>query len=792
MQLSEMWLRELSGVKNELSTLRDQLTNSGLEVEAIIPVAQAFSSVVIGGVITKSPHPDADRLNICMVEVGGAEKLQIVCGAKNVAVGQKVPVALVGAKLSGDFEIKKAKIRGIESCGMICSKKELGFDAEDEGIWVLSDEAPIAQDFREYLQLNDSLITLGIGPNRGDCLSMVGLAREIAAANAQKFKFPEIIVVKPEIPDEIAVKVETPEACPIYVSRVIRGLSKEAKSPHWLQERLHRMGAKSMHPAVDVTNYVMYFLGQAMHAFDLQKIQGNLSVGKISEAQLKAEVSLALLDGTTKRVQENTLLISDDQGPLALAGIMGGARSAVNDKTCDVLLEAAHFIPSAIAGMPRKYGMNSESSHRFERGIDPALPEKAMELATQLLISIAGGKPGPIKIHREKLPEAKRILVNLDRIKRRLGIPSLEMAWILKTLDLIDLNPRQKDSQTLIVTVPSHRFDLSIEEDIAEEIARLYGLNQIEAVLPSAPFVSDELSETHQTDQVLASFLANRGWMQTLHYSFIDPQWQKIFYADLQPPTLRNPIASDMAQMRASLLPGLLSSAIHNLNRQVNRLSFFEMGQIFLDEVREESRLALVKVGWRDPEHWSGTASVDFFDLKGDLEALFEYCQIEVKFLPIQEISYLHPHQAAEIQVQGKRIGLMGALHPRIQQQLGIKSSVFVAECDQAVFLNRPLPKFKEISKYPSIRRDLAIVLDQAVLAGEVIETCQKTLGNLLIDINVFDVYSGKNIEAGKKSLALSLILQELNKTLVEEEINQAMAKVLKNLESQFRAKLRE
>jgi phenylalanyl-tRNA synthetase beta chain len=794
MQFSELWLKELLGFEIETSTLRDQLISMGLEVESITPVADFFSEVVVGEVEAKVQHPAADRLNVCSVNVGEPSPLQIVCGAKNVAVGQKVPVARVGAKLPGNFEIKKAALRGVESCGMICSSKELGFPDDGlDGIWVLPNGAPIGQDFREYLQLNDHLITLGITPNRGDCLSMVGIAREIAAANGQKFVIPSIDPVSPVITDKLSVAVNAPESCPVYLSRVVRGLSKDAQSPAWLVERLRRCGAKSIHPAVDITNYIMYFLGQPMHVFDLEKIEGSLKIGHLSDAQLSAGAELTLLDGSTKKLLTNTLLISDDREPLALGGVMGGMSSSVTSETMDIVFEAAHFVPAAVAGFSRKYGVSTNSAHQFERGVDPILPQKAIELATQLLISMCGGRPGPVvEVSTNLRMQEKQITVALDRVKKRLGIPSLEMDWVLKKLDLIDLSPIQKDENTFVVKVPSHRFDLQIQEDIAEEVARMYGLNHIEPILPSIRPVLDDLPESHYTHENIVDFLVNRGFMQTIHYSFIDPKWQKTFYSEKSSPTLKNPIASDMAQMRGSLLPGLISSVVHNLNRQINRIHFFEMGRVFCDEETEVDQLACVKVGLKDKAHWSGSPLVDFFDLKGDVEALFKSLRKKVLFVPLrQEIPYLHPKQSAELLCEGKRVGVMGALHPAVQKELDIKQPVFLMECEKSVLLTRRIPAFKEISKYPSIKRDLALVVDQATFVSDIVDACKKTLGSLLIESNVFDIYAGKNIDPGKKSVALSFTLQDLNKTLVEEEINEAIKKTLNALQIKFDAKLR-
>jgi phenylalanyl-tRNA synthetase beta chain len=472
---------------------------------------------------------------------------------------------------------------------------------------------------------------------------------------------------------------------------------------------------------------------------------------------------------------------------------MGGVSSSVTSETIDVVFEAAHFVPASVAGFPRKYGVSSNSAHQFERGVDPALPQQAIELATQLLLSICGGSPGPVvEISTSVLPQPKKITVSLGRVKKRLGIPSLEMSWVLEKLELIDLNPTQKDQDTFVVTVPSHRFDLEIQEDIAEEIVRMYGLNHVEAVLPFNYPVLDDLKESQCTDEDLVDFFVSRGFMQTIHYSFIDPKWQKSFYSQKSSPTLKNPIASDMAQMRGSLLPGLLTSVVHNLNRQINRIHFFEMGRVFFDEDTEVDQLACVKVGLKDKAHWSGSLMVDFFDLKGDVEALFKSVRKKVLFAPLgHEVPYLHPKQSAELLCEGRRVGFIGALHPAIQKELEIKQPVFLMECDKSVFLTRRIPSFKEISKYPSIKRDLALVVDQATFVSDILETCKKTLGALLIEANVFDIYTGKNIDPSKKSVALSFTLQDLNKTLVEEEITQAIKKTLNALEVKFDAKLR-
>jgi phenylalanyl-tRNA synthetase beta chain len=805
MQLSEIWLRELAGnLDLDLSLLTDQLTMAGLEVEGVSPVAESFSHVVVGHVLSKTQHPDADRLNVCIVDVGHGETLQIVCGAKNVDVSQKVPVAKVGAVLPGGFEIKKAKLRGVESFGMICSPKELGFpeDMADQnsagGIWVLESNAPIGEDFRKYFGLDDHIISLGITPNRSDCLSMMGVAREVAAANQKELSLPAIKKVSELIKDTIKIDIKSPQACSHYVSRVVRGLDKNAKSPLWLVERLRRSGVKSIHPAVDVTNYVLHLFGQPMHAFDLNKIQGSLTVGFSSDFLPNTQNSIELLDGSSPQIQPKTLLISDEAGPVALAGIMGGARTAVHSETVDIVFEAAHFNPSVIAGVPRRYGIRTDSSSRFERGVDPTLPLKIMNFATDLLISIAGGQAGPIVSKQseevEQVKKLKEIRVNLPRVIGRLGVKALSMDWVIQTLKSIDLNPVQQDAENFTITVPSYRFDLSIEEDITEEVGRLYGLNRIEPILPVSRMVVDELSESVISDQKIISFLANRGFMQAVNYSFIDPQWQEIFFPETNSPILKNPIASDMAQMRGSLLPGLLTAALHNLNRQVSRVHFFELGRVFLDEKTEIDRLALIKVGLKDQVHWSSPvqlSQVDFFDLKGDLEALFKFCAVDVEFLPVRDVAYLHPGQATEIIFQGRRIGVAGLLHPKIQKKMDLKLPVFMAELDQIFLTNARISMFNEISKYPSIRRDLALVLDFDILACDVIKVCQEVLGKMLVETSIFDVYMGKNIEAGKKSLALSLVLQDLSHTLVEEEVAKAIDRVLIVLDHKFKAKLR-
>lgn len=779
MQFSEAWLKELISIPVDTNTLSHQLTMAGLEVDAVHPVAAEFNNVCVGYVESKEQHPDADKLSVCMVDVGDA-KTQIVCGAKNIEAGQKVPVAKVGAVLPGDFKIKAAKLRGVDSNGMICSESEIGLAEKSEGIMVLPEDAPVGTDIREYLKLNDQMIEIDLTANRGDCLSLHGVAREVAVANAGSFKPSDVEAVKQSHDEKIDVKLSASEQCPLYLSRVIKGIKPGAKSPLWLAEKLRRSGLRAIHPVVDVTNYIMLLMGQPMHAFDAAKLNGDVRI-ELSTGGDK----IKLLDESEVEVKPGTLLIKDDKGPIALAGIMGGLESSVTDETTDIVLEAAHFTPDAIRGKARSYGLHTDSSHRFERGVDPSLPKLAMEAATQLILSVVGGEAGPVNQMGEVVVTEKQVSLRPDRVNAVLGteISEDEVIRILEGLGF--------ESSELNFKIPSYRFDINIEEDLIEEVARIHGLDNIKSSLPKSGLVQVGLTEKLNHAKDVLQLLAARGYTQAINYSFIDQKWQKTFFPDVNSPVLQNPISSDMAQMRGSLLPGLLLSAKRNLNRQVDRVHLCEQGIVFTDALEIE-KLAFVKCGLRDQEHFSGTEKADFYDLKGDLQALFVLCGKEVVFAPTDSISYLHPGKAAQISCEGDIIGVIGQLHPVAQKAVGLKQAVFVAEIDWDSILPADIAVFEAISKYPSIRRDFAFVVDKDLPAQNLINACKKSLGDLLQKANVFDVYTGEELGSRKKSLALSLILQDLSHTLIEEEVNSAVNTLLEVLLRDFNAKLRE
>jgi phenylalanyl-tRNA synthetase beta chain len=791
MKFSEQWLREWADPKISTHELTEQLTMSGLEIESVTPVAGDFSHVVVGFVKNAQQHPDADRLRVCEVDIGQNEPLTIVCGGANVRTNLKVPVALVGAKIK-DLVIKSAKLRGVPSQGMICSTSELGLTETSEGIMELPEDAPIGKDFREWLQLNDHIIDIHVTPNRGDCLSIAGVAREVGVLNNYALHPPKFNPVAPQIDDQFPVVVTDHKDCPRYVGRVIRGINPQAITPQWMVERLRRSGVRSIHPVVDVTNYVLFELGQPLHAFDLKKLNG-----KINVRLAKSNEKIKLLDEQEINVDAETLIIADDKNPLAIAGIMGGFDSAVTANTTDIFLESAFFNPLTIAGRARRYGLNTDSSYRFERGVDPHLQRQAIERVTQLLLEIAGGKPGPvIEVSSEKdLPKTKTILLRQDRIAKLLGtqIAAEKIERILKQLGM-QVAQDQKNWQ---VTVPGYRFDLQLEEDLIEEIARIDGYQNI----PMAQ-LKNSTQFLPQPEQNLPlhrirKFFTDRSYHEAITYSFVAPKLQQLIDPEKSALKLENPISPELSLMRTSLWPGLLDAVIYNHNRQQDRVRLFETGLRFIadkNNIQQELMLAGVITGQPLTEQWSSAKkSLDFFDLKNDLENLFALTGFASEFsFQKAEHSALHPGQSAAVLYQNKIIGYCGALHPKLLQELDLIGPVYVFELQMHALNNAAMPKFKAISKFPAIRRDISFLIDQQYSADEIDRLIKKTAGELLVDLILFDVYQGKNIAENNRSLALGLIWQHPERTLVDDEINELMNKVVSTLKEKFAVTLRE
>lgn len=792
MKFSEQWLRTLVNPSVSRDELVARLSMAGLEVDEVTPVAGDFSGVVVAEVQATEPHPDADKLRVCQV-FDGTETLQIVCGAPNVRPGLKVPLARIGAVLPGDFKIKKAKLRGVESSGMLCAASELQIVGDfGEGLLELPAALIVGEDLRVALGLDDVSIELGLTPNRGDCLSITGLAREVGALYGAAVQ-PVVAEPVPAAHSEvIPVAVEAPEACPRYLGRVIRNVDLSVQTPLWMVERLSRSGVRSIDAAVDITNYVMLELGQPMHAFDLAQIQGGICVRRATEGE-----KLLMLDGQELALRPDTLVIADHQRPLAMAGIMGGEHSGVSSNTQDLFLESAFFDAIAIAGKARSYGLHTDSSHRFERGVDFQLARKAMERATALIAEILNGQPGPvIEVASEAhLPKVEPILLRAERVAQVLGL-EMAAAEIERLLKGLELGVEALAEGQWRVSVPSHRFDLSIEVDLIEELGRLYDYDRLPVRYPAARMAPKARPEARIELSNLRRLLTGRGYQEAITYSFIDPELFRLFDPQNTPLVLANPISADMAAMRSSLWPGLTKALQHNLNRQQTRVRLFETGLRFqgaLQGLKQEVMLAGLITGNRLPEGWANARDpLDFYDLKADVEAVLGLsgCLDAFQFIPGQHPA-LHPGQTARIERQGELAGFAGALHPETAKALGISQSVYLFELSLAVIQPGRLPQSEELSRFPEVRRDLALVVDQALPAEQLLHRIREVAGEHLRGLRLFDVYQGKGVVEGRKSLAIGLTWQHPSRTLNDDEVATSLHSVLAALEESFGATLR-
>lgn len=791
MKFSEAWLREWVNPPIDTKTLVNQLNMAGLEVDALTKVAGDFKGVVVGFVVSAEQHPNADRLRVCQVDVGAADKLTIVCGASNVRAGLKVAVAVVGAVLPDNFTIKPAKLRGVESHGMICSADELKLCESSEGILELDPEAPIGMDLRVYLQLDDHIFDLDLTPNRGDCLSVFGVAREVAAINDAPIPQLPSIEVSPTSTTVFSVDITVPEDCPYYVGRVIENIQMDAPTPFWLKEKLRRSGLRSIHLVVDVTNYVLLELGQPLHAFDLDKLHDALIVRRATEGE-----KLVLLDGRTITLSPEILVIADKKGPLALAGIMGGLDSAITDSTHRLFLESAFFNPLTIVGRARAYGLSTDASHRFERFVSPELSRVAIECATQLLLEIAGGSAGPLTIvkHDHLLPKPPTITLRSEQVSRLLGV-ALTPSEIAKLLMRLNMHCVETE-KGFEVTAPLYRFDVQQEADLIEEIARMYGYENIAPTQASIPTSLLNRLQHNPIKTDIERFLVDRGYYETITYSFIDPDKQALLYPNEKPLLLKNPISPELSAMRTSLWPGLLQAVSHNQRYQQSRVRLFEIGLCFRQEKTELSQnpfLAGVLTHTRYPEQWSVTKqALDFFDAKADVEGLFRVMgQCDEVTFQSGAHSALHPGQTAEIFYRDESVGYVGALHPKICQQLELEGPIYLFEIALSAF-EKQQPAYHGISKFPAVRRDIAVVLDKNIAAQEILAAVKRVGGESLKDTWIFDVYQGKNMEVNQKSLAIGLIWQHLDRTLLEEEIVAQLQAVINTLKAEFAAILRE
>jgi len=792
MRFPEQWLREWVDPAADIDDLCEQLTLLGLEVDSVETAAPAFDGVVIGRIVAVEPHPQADKLSVCRVDDGSGAEHRVVCGAPNAEAGLHAPFARVGARLPDGTEIRQAKLRGVESAGMLCSALELGISDAGAGLLDLGPDAPVGEDLRTWARLDDGIIEIDLTPNRGDCLSIRGLAREVGALHGIVPSGPDLTPVAARRQDAFPVWLAAPEACPRYGGRVIRGVNAGARTPTWLAERLTRSGIRPISPVVDITNYVMLELGQPMHAFDLEALSEAIEV-----RWAKPGETLTLLDERSVELDDETLVIADANGPVALAGVMGGQKTAVSAHTTDIFLESACFLPRAMAGRARRYAAHSESSHRFERGVDPELALSAIERATALIVEICGGEPGPAHdtVEPAHLPTREAITLRADRLQRMLGFApdASEVRRVLESLGLAV----EAAADGWRATPPSWRHDLAIEADLVEEIARLHGYNRAPRTHPlHAPRIP-ERPETRRSADDLRDVLVERDYTEAVTYSFVDSRLQALLDPDATALPLANPIASDMDVMRTQLWAGLLRTLQHNRNRQQERVRLFELGRRFRTgesgELEQEDVLGGLAAGPAWPEQWGGTARpVDFFDVKGDLEGLLAAAGPGRFAFEAAQHPALHPGQAARVVADGAPAGWIGTLHPRLQAELDLDVAPILFELRQEPLCRGTLPAFRPVSRYPAIRRDLAVIVDESLPAAAVLETARKAAPRELRDSFVFDVYRGKGVDSGRKSLALGLILQGLSRTLTDDEVEDATARILSSLRDTHGATLRE
>ncbi len=792
MKFSEKWLREWIDPPLTTDELAEKLTMAGLEVDNIEPAAGEFDSVVVGRIVGCEKHPNADKLRVCRVDVGRGELLQIVCGAPNARAGLKAPVALVGARLPGDFTIAASTLRGVESFGMLCSAVELGLGEDHSGLLELPLDAPVGEDLRRYLDLEDAVIDVDLTPNRADCFSLRGLAREVSAITGLDMHCPTVNSVPACCETVQSVTVQAEVDCPRYLSRVINGIDPSARSPVWLIEKLRRCGVRSIHPVVDVTNYVMLELGQPMHAFDRSRVQGSIIVRRAADGE-----RMTLLDGKEVTLDPSFLLIADERGPLAIAGVMGGADSGVSDASRDIVLESAWFRPAAIMGKSRLLGIHTESGLRFERGVDPHLQRRAMERATELLLAIVGGTAGPIlEVANEKfLPEAADIHLSRRRIGQVLGTQP-EDRQVEKLLERLGMRTDRVDDGWQ-VQPPSARVDIQIAEDLIEELARLLGYDNLPSANLSGELSLTAVPETRLTDNRLRTALVDRGYLEAINYSFVSETLLRDCGLTQPVIHLANPLSEDMCVMRPMVFPGLLKNLAHNLRRQQMDVRLCELGTVFSPEAgcdspyREVQHLAAVRSGPAGAGTWAfDKRSMDFFDMKGDLEALLSLNGRSWFFKPVN-LPWLHPGRAAELYIDKQQAGWLGQIHPKVAKKLGIKKEAYAFEVTLSLLQESVLPRWQDVSRFPSVRRDLAIMVELGVSFDAVKKVIARSAGDVLKFVLLFDVYTGEGVESGCKSLAIGLILQEKNRTLLDKEVDKVVAEIVSSLKHEFGAEIR-
>ena len=792
MKIAESWLREWVNPELDTEALGHQLTMLGHEVDGLETEGAGLEDVVIAEVTAVSKHPDADKLSLCKVDDGSGELIDVVCGAPNVVQGMKTPFARPGVTLPNGMKLRQAKIRGVVSNGMLCSAVELGLGDESDGIMSLPSDAATGSSLVNFLQLPDAVFDLDLTPNRGDCFSVLGIARDVAALTGADLKDPSVAVISPSIDDVQTVELVDPAGCPRFAGRVVRGIDTKAESPVWMTERLRRSGLRAISPVVDITNYVMLELGQPLHAYDCSLLQG-----PIRPRLAKSGEKVTLLDEKEVELNEDTLIITDDSGPIGIAGIMGGLSTAVSDKTTDVFFEAAFWPQDFMAGRARAYGMHTDASMRFERGVDPAGQGRAIERATELLLQVAGGDAGPLvdESIEEYLPTHADISLRKQRLTRLLGLEIAD-AEIEGILTGLTMKVAAVDGGWT-VSPPSHRFDMEIEPDLIEEVARIHGYDSIPETTAFSQAPLETVTESKVDKELVSAALVARDYQEVVTYSFIDAEANTAFSGSESELVLSNPISSEMSVMRASLWPGMVAAAASNSARQQDRIRLFEMSKSFhgsLGDHTEVVRIGGLASGPVNPEQWgSPSEAVDFFDIKADVEAILDLaCEKNAVSFRASKHPALQPGQSAEIIRNEEVIGVVGKLHPSLAKTFDLKRAVYLFELDAEKTLAASAPSASSISKFPAIRRDIAVIVDDEISADELVAAVASSSPELIQGVRVFDIYTGEGIEAGRKSVAIGLILQETSRTLTDEDADQAMAAAVKKLQDQFKAELRD
>ena len=788
MKASISWLKSLCPTDLSIDDIVRRLTMAGLEVDGVEPASKPWTHVVVGEVLSVTQHPDADKLNVCEV-TDGESTYQVVCGATNVRAGLKVPFARVGAVIGDDFRIQQAKLRGVDSHGMLCGADELGLSDERDGLMELPDHVVTGSDVADLLSLPDHVVEVDLTPNRGDCLSITGLARELGVLSQTTVRTVDCEAVDPESDETHDVHLSAPEGCPCYVGRVIEHVDVTKPTPMWTVERLRRSCIRSIDAIVDITNYVMLELGQPMHAFDRDQLVGEIDVRMAHPGE-----QLVLLDGKTLTLSDDVLVIADQEKALALAGIMGGEHSGISERTTTVFLESAYFDPITIAGKARRYGLHTDASARFERGVDWQLAERACQRATALILDICGGVPGPVMItdNEQALPTLQVVTLTHARIKQQLKI-ELASETIQQMLQALGFDV-DVTSDGFRCVAPSWRFDIAIEQDLIEEIARIYGYNNLPTSLPAQALTMAAVPEAETPLMRLKHYLVDQDVQEAVTYSFVDPAMQALLGDGVQGVRLANPIASNLAEMRRSLMPGLVEAVRHNVNRQAPRVRVFETGQCFVssgDQLDQSERLGIALYGQQAPLHFSGDRLVDFFDLKGIVDGLGMVNGGGSLSWSSGEHPALAPGQTARVSMNGQSIGIVGRLHPRLARELDLPKPLFLADLNLSPLLSGQVTAFKAISRYPRVLRDLAVVVDDSIAWQQIVDAV-KSLGDSRIQsVDLFDVYRGTGVPEGCQSLALSLSLQDPEKTLDDVAIQEMVNQVVRTLGEQTGAELR-